>query len=339
MEKYKTKSYELATLIQSLQPWNFFTDTDPIYVHMLDDTDIYIDIMGAAGKIYGITFFEGESGLGDMLEMANSSNNTDADNYYLMCDMSNITLYFDDIKDIINPSFIDCIEKDYSNLKGKIPYFVRYKRGNFPIKPNRNEFKKLDTYLEILKLIILKVKEEGFSQRDDEILAVYLDDDYKDEGIDGLVFTSLPYPQMSMRYFNLPYDAKRAKKLKKKKESNDFLIIDGKYMSPQIADEYKNPIFPYIVLLIAGSGELRDIRFILPDEDRVSVFQDMILNNIEQFGIPETIAVRREEIEASIAPIADDLDFEFSDIDWNLLDEEFDKIEQFASMDDSDNYQ
>lgn len=340
MDNIKKRCYELAKSIQKKQPWNYFEDTDFIHIHLPNEKDLYIDVLGANKQIYGVSFFEGEEGLFDLLAMANNDCNFKRDVLYISADINNITLYFDPVAKINNPIFIDCIEPEYINQKGSIPYFVQFTRGFIADKPEKKEFKKLVAYLKIFDLLLEKIKDEGFSQHEDEILSVYVDEDYENNGTDSLSITFLPRPYMSTRYFDIPYNQKRVNKIKRKKHKNKTLLLDGFYLEPLYIEEIADkPIFPYVAILLDEDGFLLDYRLLVPNMDRISCFQDMLLNELEKNGCYKGIAIRREEIAGSIGPILSELGMEIYDIDWSVIEEIFDDLEETFNLFNGDEEQ
>ena len=105
MDNTKKRCYELATSIQKKQPWNYFEDSDFIYIHLPDGKDLYIDVLGANKQIYGVSFFEGEEGLFDLLAMANNAADSPRETIYTAADINNFTLYFEPVHKIYNPVF------------------------------------------------------------------------------------------------------------------------------------------------------------------------------------------------------------------------------------------
>lgn len=314
MIKLKKRSYELAEKIQSLQPWNYFQDSDPIYVEYPDGSFVFLDVMGAAGHIFGLTMFEGEIGLDTMLRMFCGSENFDEnENIYFMCDMSNITLYFDAEKDLSNPSFSNCIEKEYRNKSSKVPYFMEYERGYFPTIPQNKSFKRIEDYLFVFTYILEKIQKEGLDQQEDDLLAVYLDEDYKTGDLDSFTFTTLPRPEQSTRYLGITCDKNKFQKLKKKKRTDSVWTLDAAYFDPAFDGEVDRVIYPYGILLAGEEFQRPILQIITPREDRINFIQNLIYDAINEFGIPDGIAVRKEEMFASIEPIAEELKFKIYD--------------------------
>ena len=338
MDNTKKRCYELATSIQKKQPWNYFEDSDFIYIHLPDGKDLYIDVLGANKQIYGVSFFEGEEGLFDLLTMANNAADSPRKTIYTAADINNFTLYFEPVHKIYNPVFLDCIEPEYIKQKGSVPYFIHYDRGFVPDKPEKKDFKKLSVYLKIFDLLLEKIKEEGFTQHENEIISVYVDEDYEKDGTDSLSITFLPRPYMSTRYLGIPFDNKRVNKIKKKKQRDGILILDGFYLEPQYFEDVADkPFFPYFAILLSDDGSVLDNRLIIPNMDRIDCFQDMLLKGLEANGRYEAVAIRREEIAGSIGPILNELGMEMCSIDWNIMEEVFDDLEKtFSQFDDNE---
>ncbi len=330
MNKTKKECYDLALELQQLQPWNYFESDSPIFIKMPDNTDVYAQILGSDKKIYGIAFFEGEEGLGDILDMMDGEDKTDADLTYQLLNTSFIALYYDSFEELINPVYIDCVEEEFKNKPGKIPYFIELEKGYVPFKPQIKTFRKIKEYLQVLKLIVLKVKAEGFDYDSNEIFSVYVDDDYKDGSIDSIDNLTLPFPQMSLRYMNITCDKKRLDALKKKKKTDDIFILDAFYSPFSIPlDEPGREGVPYFLNLVSENhGGIIDSKILEPTDNREKTAQNMILNAIKQYGIPTGIAVRRDDLEAYINPIVEELDIDLYVMEWDEIDELYEEISQ-----------
>lgn len=334
MNKTKKECYDLALEIQQLQPWNYFENDAPIFIKMPDFSDVYVQILGSDKQIYGIAFYEGEEGLGDLLDMLDGDK-TESELTYQLFNTSFIALYFDAFEDLLNPIYRDCVEKEFKDKPGRIPYFIELEKAYVPGKPQAKTFKRLKEYLTILKLIILKVKDEGLDYESDEIYTIYVDDDYKDNNLDSLNELILPFPKMSLRYINITCDQKRLKKCKKKKKTEDMLILDAFYppFTFPLDENHSRETVPYFLNLISEDHEgIIDSKILSPLDNREKIVQNMLFDAIEKYGIPNGITIRREDLIEYILPIVNELDIDLYDMDWD----EIDKIcEELAESVDS----
>ena len=328
MNKTKKECYDLALELQQLQPWNYFESDSPIFIKMPNDTDVYVQILGSDQQIYGIAFFEGEEGLGDLLDMIQGEEKTENELTYQMFNTSFISLYYDAFDDLANPVYQDCVEKEFKDKPGRVPYFIELEKAYVPYKPKIKTFRRIKEYLEVLKLIILKVKDEGLNYDSDEIFSVFVEDDYKEMGIDSLDDTMLPFPHMSLRYIDISCDQKRLQKCSKKKKSKDMLILDAFYSPFTVPlDDHTRETVPYFLNLVSEKQEgMIDSKILSPLDDREKVVQNMLFDAIEKYGIPRGVTARRDDLIEYITPILDELDIELYDMEWDEIDEIYEEI-------------
>ncbi len=335
MNGTKKECYDLALELQKMNPWNKFFGEDPIFVKLPNEKDLFVQFLSADEGMHGIIFFEGEEGLGDLLDSINCDESTMDDEYYLR-DASYYSLLFTEYKNIKDSHYDDCcLEKEFKDQPGYIPLFITNERGYIQSKPISKEFKKIKDYLEITKLFLQKLNEESVDYSDNEILSIYLDEDYQTEGIDGLNILYLPFPQMSLRYRNFTCDPIRLNACKSKKRTNDMLTLDAFYTNaPIIEDSLRKPYFPYQVYMLSEKKKnIIDTETLMPIHNRREIIQNMLFSAIENFGIPKGIVVRREEIFGIIFPIIKTLKIDLYDTDWEKLDEINAEIsETFLSM-------
>lgn len=330
MSNLLDKTYSLAEDIQKLAPWNSYEDTDLIYMEFTteDSKSVYASIMGNAQQVYGISFYEGEEGLGVYLDMATSDDDSELNRAYRALSMKCLTVYYDPVNDIKNGPFFRMLDKRYKNSKGAVPYFVRLNSPYLPYEVENEDLKNLYRYLRGLKLVLEKVDDEGFSyDAEKEILTSYIDDE-DEEDIDCDLMT-MPVPTMSTRYFDIPYDKKRLERVFSKADRTDhLLIIDCDYYGPFEDDSFDKPFYADMLFFFNEEGMIVDAEMLKPTDHKFEIVVDKLCRYVETFGIPDSIAVRKPDLEYLIGEIADKYDFMVADIEWDILDEDLNDIRE-----------
>lgn len=325
------KTYLLAEDIQKIAPWNSYEDTDLIYMELSNEEDsqsIYASIMGNAQQVYGIAFYEGEEGLGIYLDMVQSENDTDLNSAYRALSMKCLTVYYDPVSDIQRGPFSRMLDERYKKSKGAVPYFVRFNSPYVPYEVEGEDLENLYRYMKSLKLVLEKVDEEGFSyDANYEILSAQIDDtDVED--IDCFLM-KMPMPMMSMRYFDIPYDKKRLEKVFSKADRTDhLLIIDCDYYGPFEDDSLDKPFYADMLFFFNEEGMIVDAEMLKPTDHKFEIVVDKLCRYVDRFGIPESIAVRKPDLEYLIGEIADKYDFMIADTEWEILDEDLNDIRE-----------
>lgn len=322
--------YASAEKLQSMQPWNQYQDTDLILLHFNDSEDVYATIMGNAGKIYGISFYLGEPGLDILLNVLSGKTEDLNFSRYNSYDMDNLTLYYDDVRTIQDGPFADCLDSEYKNRKGKVPYFVSFEQGFVPGKADEIFFDRMQRYLSGLIRTLQECDSTGFTYNSDKeiIYSMMMDEDDPDD----ISVITLPFPEMSMRFAGIPYDADdAAAHFKNMKRTDETVIIDMDYLDAMEYDKLDKPFFPLMIIAIAENGQLQKGNFILPQENRVASIRKFLYEYAGEYGIPKSIYARREEILQILEPICDDQKIELYELQDSAIDDVFTQLRKMAS--------
>lgn len=332
MDELRRKTYALAEEIQAMAPWNTFQDTDIIYLNFNYEDDVFVSIMGNAKQIYGIAFYEGEEGLGCILDMEYGQDDSERQNRYTSLSMSNLTVYYDTVEDIYKTPFVDMLEEPYKDRKGRVPYFVRLKRLYYPYEIEGDNLERLYRYLRALKLVLTQIDEDGYSY--DEIREmISADIDEEEEDILCSLYT-MPRPQMSTRYENLPYPEKLLKETFENAEMSEdgFLVLDCDAFGPLEDEKDTRMYFSDVLFLLKEDGYIAGTEMLKPSDDKFDRVIRLICKYVQENGIPKYIGVRKPDLEyigflcAQFAPI------ELVDVDWSLVDEVLDSFWEGLKM-------
>lgn len=324
MDNVLEKTYELAQEIQNLAPWNAFEDVDIIYFHFMDNTDVFASIMGNAQKVYGVAFYEGEEGLGSLLDIMNGPEDSLHQTKYTAIGMTNLTVYYDTVQDIKNGPFEKMLDDRYKDLKGKVPYFVRMKKQYVPYLVEGDDLERLYRYLRTLKLALEEVNEEGYScQEETEMMSIDVDDeDPKD--ISTFLYT-MPRPVMSTRYFDLELPEKEIDKIFSKAKRNEhLLIVDCDYTGPFDDPNTPRGFFADVLFLIQEDGSICGFEILGLHDNKINSLTNRLCAYVKENGIPKYIATRKSDLEFLLAKVAEQYGIQRVDINWNLVDEQLD---------------
>lgn len=330
MNQLKDKTYELAEKIQALAPWNTYEDWDMIYMNFVNDNvDVYVSIMGNAGKVFGIAFYEGEEGLGIYLDMLDNVHESKQQAEYLSMSMTNLTVYYDSVNRIKDGPFCELLDERYIDSKGAVPYFVRFYKQFVPYQVKGEDLEHLYRYLRGLYLVLEQINAHGFSYDDSkEIISAFIDD----EDIQDLSchLNTMPRPWMSQQYLDLSYDKKRVEEvIQNTKSTNHLLIIDCDYFGQFQDEEEEDKSFVADMLYFFNEdGTLSMMEMLNPFNHKFEIVVDMFCRYVQQNGIPEMIAVRKPDLVHYMMLITRDHDIELCDIDWEVLDEKLEEMKR-----------
>ena len=325
------KCNALAEKLQSMQPWNQYQDNDLIVLHFNDAEDVFVTIMGNAGKIFGISFYPGEQGLDALLRILHSDAEDINSHRYYGFDVDNLTLYYDDVKTIKEGPFLDCLDSEYKNRKGRVPYFVLFEQGFVPGRPDEKFFEQMQRYLSGLIRTLEECDSTGLTYKSDEEVLYSM---MMDEDPDDISVTVLPYPTMSLRFADLPYDEKdAAAHFRNMKRTDETVIIDMDYLDAMESEDLDKQFFPLLIIAVAENGQIRKGSFLMPRENRIASIRNFLYEYVKENGIPKNIYARRDEILHILEPICNDQKIELYELMDSGIDDVYTQIRKMANED------
>jgi hypothetical protein len=352
MNDDKKKCYAYAEKLLKMKPWLKFSDhdwilisrpdestEDPANSFALPDNDIFCNILGNAGKVYGVALYKGEVGLHSLLA-ASQEAETEAAYLNFSGSQECITLYFDPVKTILEQPFAECLEPEYLEKKGKVPYFVEFTPGYFPHKPKDTVYKDTASALKDLLAVLKQEEEEDFfalMDSDHNILSASIFDNEHGEDV---TLQEVPHPVASLYAMKLPVlTDEEVKSLTAGKDTNKdgLLIIDSCYTQPVMNND-DVAIMPKILLLIDEKGMIIEMRILSPDDDLHQQLIGALKSFIAKKGIPGIVGCRRDDLMAILDPFFAAIDPGMaSNIPWDEVDSIYTDIQkQMDSMNDMD---
>lgn len=348
MNSDKKKCYAYAEKLLEMKPWLKFSDQDWILISRPDestddpnmsfalpDNDLICNILGNAGKVYGVALYHGEMGLRSLLA-ASQEAETEAAYLNLSGSQECITLYFDPVKTILEQTFADCLEPEYLDKKGKVPYFVEFTPGYFPHKPKGTAYKKTAAALKDLLAVLKQEEEEDFFALMDSEQNIISASIFDDEHGEDISLSEVPHPVSSLYAMKLPaLTDEEVKSLTAGKDTNKdgLLIIDSCYTQPVMHND-DVAIMPKILLLIDEKGMIIEMRALSPDDDLHQQLFGALKSFIAKKGIPGIVGCRRDDLMAILDPFFAAIDPGMaSNIPWNEVDSIYTEIQkQMDSM-------
>lgn len=298
--------YEAATKIKELKPWEKFWDMDLIGIRNGAEEDtVFFCILGRGGGCYGISVYEGYTGLNSyfMLAYQQSMNLSEE---YAMFNQKNLTCYWGNREELTNNQrkIIKDLGYKYRG-KNQWLYFLSFEPGYFPYNMDEKEVLRMSEHLQDLELA-LRYYDETNSNVDFESGNMFLFTFGKDKKTWN--FGEAPLPFIQYQFSNLLItEDELLSDLESVPKCNAVLEGEVTVMGVKVSDKkYSRPANPALSLLgDAEAGVIIGFEMIEPDDDPLITLAEMVVSFIFQYGAPKEIRVSNIIVEAGLKQICD----------------------------------
>ena len=154
LETWK-KLYETTKIWSTKKPWLSLESNDWIQIEFDDMESIYCTIMGSLGECIGLSIYQGDAGLADLISISREYDDIDLSTY-MMFDQNCITLYMGNRDEVPKhqKNIIKQLGLRYRG-NGNWPYFLSFKKGFMPFDIDDNQaallIKVMEKLLEIVQ--------------------------------------------------------------------------------------------------------------------------------------------------------------------------------------------
>lgn len=141
--------FKMMEKVAKLKPWKYFSDQDLVKIN-IGDTNIYVNILGQAGKCYGFVFYHGESGIRDY-QMVNNTAINQEESLLAVSLQSGIGCYFNDYEEL-NDQELEIITNSKMKFNpGFYPSLISFSEGRYPTNEINNS--QINYVVNILKIL------------------------------------------------------------------------------------------------------------------------------------------------------------------------------------------
>ncbi|HWQ71391.1 MAG TPA: hypothetical protein VN370_03625 [Desulfitobacteriaceae bacterium] len=324
--------YDVTLRIQSLQPWKFLWDMNLITLQLPEFEQLFFaSVMGRNGECFAVAVMEGADALNNFYQLAVSP---DIPSSQSIRYQNNLTCYFGG-REELSKSERDTIKKLGLKFCGKNQwiYFRSYERGYAPFLLDETQVVKLTRVFQELFMALKAFIENQIPVDFDKQQTLYRRFDPERE----LWITTAASLNIPRKKYRIPVvnDEVLIGRLKKQKSSKAVLEIDTLFLNAVIHDsESGRPIMPVLFLLAERhSGLPVDQEILSPGDDDITRILSSIIKYIEDFGRPEKIVVRDEEMAHLLSDLCQRVDIKIG-IEGSLqaidaLAEEFERFSFF----------
>ena len=286
--------YQLSQKVLEEKPWQFYDDGQLIaLVSNRPDEPVYVNILGNAGKTYGIVFYDGYDGLNDY-NLLRHSEDLDLPPQYALFRQTAYAIYFGEEDEVPEEQldYYHDLPFDFSQTEFGIPFVISMRPGFFPWSPRESEIADVNSYLR-------------------DFFEVYERMDHNDQnwGVgsyrgfcqamkkkDSSWQISYP-PLLSEEYLpeELEYHEEYLEEeLKGAKKNDSAYELDVYIPNIHIDDPmfYRPAAMTMILVADSQTGMVLGQYMMEPAEELIEKMNDTLLGVMKQYGIPETVFVR-----------------------------------------------
>lgn len=335
--------YQLTEKLQEEKPWQYYDDGQLIAIVSKDpDEPVFVNILGNAGKTYGIVFYDGLDGLNDYNLLRNAEN-LGLPPTYALFRQNAYAIYFGEEDEVPEEQldYYHDLPADFSNSDYGIPFVISMRPGFFPWSPRESEIADVNTYLREFLEVYGKLDHNdqnwGVGSLRGFCLAIKKEDGSWQIGY-------LPLPSEDYLSDEFEYDeAYLEKQLSGAKKNDSTYELDVHIPNIHIDDPmfYRPAAMTMILVADSNTGMVLGQYMMEPAEDPSEKINDTLLNVMRQYGIPDTVLVRSEVFADMIAHLCVQTGCDLTIGSLDSMDEAIEFLDQMMAMGDpfsSQNY-
>ena len=303
LEQWKVL-YEAATRIKDLKPWETFWDLELIAVQdgAPEDT-VFFSILGHNGDCYGISVYEGYSGLNDFM-MVTMQEKMNLSLEYVMFRQRNLSCYWGNREELSDEQRRIIKELGYKYRgKNQWMYFMSFEPGYYPYNMDQDEVLRMTEHLTDLTLA-LQMYEKMETPVDFQNGNMFLLKFGKDRK--SWSFKEEPLPFMGVQYGALEIaDDELLSDLAGAPKNNIILEADISCLGNAVKDKnYDRPANPALCMIgEAATGMILGSDLQEPEDDPVAGLAGGIVRFVMAYGAPKEIRVSNVIVEAGLEQI------------------------------------
>jgi hypothetical protein len=298
--------YEVATRIKELAPWESFWDIDVIQLKEKGGKNLaYAGILGRGGECYGVSMYEGSSGLNSFLMIA-MHRELNISGEFATLSQNSLTCYWGNREELSEEERVIIRELGYK-YRGKDQWlhFRAYTNGLFPDSFDQGEVRRMTYYLNMLEGAIdcyrLKDMEVDFEEGN---CYTYTHNE------ENVAFTAYeePLPLTAYRKDRIKIiDPDFACSLKRLKQTNMILDFEVTFAGAKIRDDETGRIINPKMLFIANStsGIILVADMINPKLCTETKIAEKFIEYLFTRGKPKEVRVTNIIMESYIKDICD----------------------------------
>ncbi len=296
--------YEAAEKIKEKKPWDQFWDMDLIGIQEGKEEDtVFFSILGKGGSCYGISMYQGYSGLNDFM-LLTMQEELNVSTEYAMFSQNTLTCYWGNREELSSRQRQIIKELGYKYRgKNQWLYFMSYSKGYYPYNLDREETERLTKYLRLLAEALDYYQEHEMNVEFESghmFLYAYDKENGKWQGSSQpLPFTMYSFPNLMLEDDELRSELRRAEKNKMILEAD--IAYMGVGMKGEKGDRPKNP--EMVMIADSQTGMILRAEMTEQGEDeKISLAQE-IVDFILNCGAPKEIRISNLIIEAVLEDI------------------------------------
>lgn len=303
--------YEHATKLKELEPWNDFWDVDLISIQLPEDEEpIFVSVLGRAGSCYGISCYQGLSGLNDFIMMSQQEN-LGLSIEDVMFIQNNLTCYWGNRDELSKEQYEIIKELGYKYRgNGNWLYFISYKTGYHPFNLNKEEVLNLTKYFEILIEAVKHYRENDIDVdfEGEEMFSYYFDHNTKEWHGKAMMLPMTDYSFQSLKLA----DEDLIEELRNAKKTRGVLEVDLTYLGVRVDDEkFERPLNPQMYIIADYKNDMIiTAQVIEGDEEAPVALAGAIIGFILEYGAPKKIIIKNHLVASVIADICEKCNIE-----------------------------
>lgn len=319
--------YETAKAWKSQQPWFYLRSNDWIQIDFPDEETIYCSIMGNLGTCTGLSIYQGDQGLADLMSISIDCTDTNVIQY-LMYEQKCITFYLGN-RDEVPKAQKKIIKQLGMRFRGNgnWPYFISFEKHYAPDSINEQQAilltKVMSKLLEIVDIYTQSKIDVIFD--DDEMIYAHVEDN-------NWIYETICITEQD-KFMPVDLDDQELlQQLKQCPQSDINLCLDLFYLNTYYFDENsKRPINPLMFIVVDEESEMIIYQKLLTvDDDEISIVLSFIVEFILQYDRPQQIIIRNPTIWAAINNLCEECRIKLDIVSpLPLIDEIIDEFNEF----------
>lgn len=314
------KLYEITKIWSTKKPWLYLESNDWIQIEFDNTESIYCTIMGSIGECIGLSIYQSDTGLADLISISREYDDIELSTY-MMFNQNCITLYMGNHDEVPNhqKNIIKQLGLRYRG-NGNWPYFLSFKKGFMPFDIDDNQAALLIKVMEKLLEIVSYYQEEQIDVKFEENEMIYAHIENNQWQYEAICI-----PDIDKFIAVIPENEQLINKLKATNYNNAELIIDFNYVGNFVTDpDYLHPINPLLAIVFDKKSEMIVFQEMLkPDDNEIQLALNFLANYILQHGRPRIIYFKNPIVWCALSELCIQCKIELKINKLPLVDEYF----------------